>query len=135
MKKIFSDLEYRMASTHLGEGAAEGIACTTEDLERKLRLMKIVENERKRYQPQGSLNRFDFCKRFKMTIYFIYIERMNMEHMFEKGYRIEAKDPLQGTKNEPVWALAQRDIALAMKLAEDPKSKTIAINFMGKSTP
>ena len=58
-----------------------------------------------------------------------------MEQMFEKGYRIEAKDPLQGTKNEPVWALAQRDIALAMKLAEDPKSKTIAINFMGKSTP
>jgi len=42
--------------------------------------------------------------------------------MLEKGYYLEYKSPLFDgqQKSEPKWAVAKRDYAIAMKLAEDP---------------
>jgi len=42
------------------ETHGEGVAVTNEDLERKRRVMKVIENERRRYQPSSALKRFDF---------------------------------------------------------------------------
>jgi hypothetical protein len=95
----------------------EGVAVTNEDLERKRRVQMVIENERRRYQPPSVLKRFDFCKpECVMSV----IERNNIESMLENGYYLEQKSPLfdEQQKTEPKWAIAKRDYAIAMKIAE-----------------
>jgi|LauGreDrversion4_2_1035121.scaffolds.fasta_scaffold2182110_1 hypothetical protein len=50
-----------MAASEL-EAPGEGVATNHEELERKRRVMKVVENERKRYQPHSVMKRFDYRK-------------------------------------------------------------------------
>lgn len=59
MKQIFHDLEAKMIDNGC-ETHGEGVALTDEDLERKRRVMKVIENERRRYQPTSAIERFDF---------------------------------------------------------------------------
>lgn len=61
MKQIFHELETKMIDNG-GDSPGEGVAVTQEDLERKRRVMKVIENERRRYQPPSAQKRFDFCK-------------------------------------------------------------------------
>lgn len=54
MKRIFEQLEFNMANNEVSDGGARNKA----DLDRKERLMKITEEEKKRYKPAWAANTF-----------------------------------------------------------------------------
>lgn len=54
MKRIFEQLEFNMANNEVSDGGARNKA----DLDRKERLMKITEEEKKRYKPTWAANTF-----------------------------------------------------------------------------
>jgi len=100
IKNLFDQLEYQMAENDENQDGA----ARKEAFERKMRVVAITEQEKKRYVPK------QFSTDFHQ-------QRAKIEQMMDNGFKVEFDDPQ--SRKEPVTELAKQDSAKAYALSKD----------------
>lgn len=100
VKHLFETLEFNMANNE----AADGVIANSEELERKNRVVQVIQKEQKRYNPTHTNPKITFQH-----------QREKIERMIDEGFKVD----LESNMKRPITELAKIHSAQLFALAKN----------------